>query len=618
MAFQGFLKQSTAIDILLGPFLDETNGKDAETGLTIEDEHVRLSKNGENMVPKNEATDAVHDEIGYYNCPLDATDTATVGQLTITCHMAGALPVRLDYHIVEEAVYDAMYGGSAAGPLQSTTAARKLDVNADGEAGLDLDNTSGTLDAAQFGGDFLTAAKIADGAFVAANFAANSLDDKGNWNTVTPDAAGVAPTATEIVDEWETQAALDPTGFKVNVMEVNGTGQTAGDVIVACATATGFATAAHIADIEGTGFAKDTHSLVNIHQLTDTIDGNVSTIVTTTGTILTDTNELQTNQGAWLTATGFATPTNITAGTITTVTNVTNAATNGDLTATMKASVNAEADTAIETYHLDHLLAVNYDPASKPGVGTALLNELIENNAGVSRYTAAALAQGPGGGNVTVGDYTAAALAKFTTVDTGETSAVAGSVAKIAQGAAGGNVTVEDFTQAALAKFADTDTGETTVASGSVSSLSRATWTNASGDDVSTSTATTISVRRGDDWTITIEGMGNISARTKLWFGAKADYDDADSAAIVKVEESIGLQIIAGASPTAAGNATITVDDAAAGDITVTIKAVETLKTSITTNARWDVQWQEADTDGAESVAGGLFKITGDVVRGIG
>lgn len=32
-----------------------------------------------------------------------------------------------------------------------------------------------------------------------------------------------------------------------------------------------------------------------------------------------DTNELQTNQGAWATATGFATPTNITAGTITTI-----------------------------------------------------------------------------------------------------------------------------------------------------------------------------------------------------------------------------------------------------------------------------------------------------------
>ena len=40
----------------------------------------------------------------------------------------------------------------------------------------------GTMDAAAFGADFLTSAKIADGAFVAANFAASSLDGKGNWN----------------------------------------------------------------------------------------------------------------------------------------------------------------------------------------------------------------------------------------------------------------------------------------------------------------------------------------------------------------------------------------------------------------------------------------------------
>tara|TARA_R110002126_G_scaffold291482_1_gene453133 strand:- start:676 stop:1611 length:936 start_codon:yes stop_codon:yes gene_type:complete len=49
----------------------------------------------------------------------------------------------------------------------------------------------------------------------------------------------------------------------------------------------------------------------------DVIDGIVDTI-------LVDTNDLQTNQGAWATATGFATPTNITAGTITTCTNLTN------------------------------------------------------------------------------------------------------------------------------------------------------------------------------------------------------------------------------------------------------------------------------------------------------
>lgn len=51
-------------------------------------------------------------------------------------------------------------------------------------------------------------------------------------------------------------------------------------------------------------------------------------------------------------------------------------------------AVQAAAAAALVAIHLDHLLAVDYDPASKPGVGTALLNELVENNGGVSRLLA--------------------------------------------------------------------------------------------------------------------------------------------------------------------------------------------------------------------------------------
>lgn len=44
----------------------------------------------------------------------------------------------------------------------------------------------------------------------------------------------------------------------------------------------------------------------------------------------------------------------------------------------------SDVATALRAIHLDHLFAVEYDPASKPGVGTALLNETIWNNSGVS------------------------------------------------------------------------------------------------------------------------------------------------------------------------------------------------------------------------------------------
>lgn len=77
-----------------------------------------------------------------------------------------------------------------------------------------------------------------------------------------------------------------------------------------------------------------------------------------------------------------------------------------DLNDLSAAQVNTEVDTALADIHLDHLLAVDYNPASKPGVATALLNELIENDAGVSRYTANALEQAPAGGGGTA-DWTA-------------------------------------------------------------------------------------------------------------------------------------------------------------------------------------------------------------------
>ena len=62
-----------------------------------------------------------------------------------------------------------------------------------------------------------------------------------------------------------------------------------------------------------------------------------------------------------------------------------------------QAQVNTEVDNSMATYHLDHLLHTAYDPASKPGAADALLNELIENDGGVSRYTQNALEQAPSG-----------------------------------------------------------------------------------------------------------------------------------------------------------------------------------------------------------------------------
>lgn len=114
MALAGYLKQSTAVTVKVGPFVDATDGSTAETALTISQADVRLSKNGGNMAQKNESTALVHDEIGMYDCLFDTTDTNTLGILTLNVHEAGALPVRADYLILSAAAYAAHVGDTIA------------------------------------------------------------------------------------------------------------------------------------------------------------------------------------------------------------------------------------------------------------------------------------------------------------------------------------------------------------------------------------------------------------------------------------------------------------------------------------------------------------------------
>ena len=135
-----YLKQSTASQsVLIGPFVDDTDGATAETGLTIANTDIRLSKNGGNLAAKTSGG-GTHDEAGWYTITLDATDTNTVGRLQLHVKVAGALMVHHEFQVLEEAVYDAMYATNAAGPLQSTTAGRTLDVTATGAAGIDWGN----------------------------------------------------------------------------------------------------------------------------------------------------------------------------------------------------------------------------------------------------------------------------------------------------------------------------------------------------------------------------------------------------------------------------------------------------------------------------------------------
>jgi hypothetical protein len=155
-----FLKQSTARTVPFGPFLDDTDGKTAETALTLSQADIRLSKNGGAFAQTNNSAGATHLENGHYGVPLDTTDTNTAGWLRVAVHETGALPVWQDFLVLPAAVYDALItnaGGLLVTLLDGSLTAAKIATDAITAAKIQ----DGALTAGKLAGDAITAAKVA-------------------------------------------------------------------------------------------------------------------------------------------------------------------------------------------------------------------------------------------------------------------------------------------------------------------------------------------------------------------------------------------------------------------------------------------------------------------------
>lgn len=105
-----YLKQSTAFTFRAGPFVDSTDGVTAETGLTIAQADIQISKAGGAFAQTSASPTTTHDADGWYQCPLTTTDTGTVGALTVQIAMSGALPVWHDFMVLPANVYDSLMG----------------------------------------------------------------------------------------------------------------------------------------------------------------------------------------------------------------------------------------------------------------------------------------------------------------------------------------------------------------------------------------------------------------------------------------------------------------------------------------------------------------------------
>lgn len=184
-----FLKQSTSVTIVLGPFVDDTDGKTAETALTITQTDIRLSKNAGVYAQKNDTGSATHMENGHYAVTLNTTDTNTLGHLRIAVNETGALPVWRDYLILPANIYDSLLNTD------------KLQVHA-----VEIDNNlitaaaiaTGAIDADALAAD--AAAELADAIWdealtghLTAGSTGDALNDAGGaaadpWTTTLPGA----------------------------------------------------------------------------------------------------------------------------------------------------------------------------------------------------------------------------------------------------------------------------------------------------------------------------------------------------------------------------------------------------------------------------------------------
>ena len=204
-----FLRQSTIQTIRFGPFLDSTDGVTEEEALTITQALRRLSQDGGDFAQSGTVGNATHDENGWYFVDLSAADTDTVGELILyvqdpTTH----LPVWMRWMVVEENVYDAIYGAAAG--IGTDVAAILVDTGTTIPGTIttlqaDTDDIQTRLPAALVGGAMdsdvsavqtgaITAAAIATDAIGAAELAADAVAEIADAVWDEPKAGHVGAT----------------------------------------------------------------------------------------------------------------------------------------------------------------------------------------------------------------------------------------------------------------------------------------------------------------------------------------------------------------------------------------------------------------------------------------
>lgn len=105
------LRLSTANQVMvIGPFLNSTDGVTPMTGLTIANTDIKLYKHNNAAAASKNNGGGANAAGGWYNIALDDTDTNTIGRMQLSCQMAGCLPVWHELAVHNAVWYDTAHG----------------------------------------------------------------------------------------------------------------------------------------------------------------------------------------------------------------------------------------------------------------------------------------------------------------------------------------------------------------------------------------------------------------------------------------------------------------------------------------------------------------------------
>ena len=310
--------------------------------------------------------------------------------------------------------------------------------------------------------------------------------------------------------------------------------------------------------------------------------------------------------------------------TIPTVTNLTNAPTSGDFTATMKSSLNASTPASVGSVTANvntnanstetaikaktDLIATNSmdSPNSVTAHGdvTSIYGKLPANNIADETVLAAAIAALPSASSNATATAAAILATPANKLATNSDGSVNGSF-----GSGTVNANVTEWLGHAV--HVDSGNNPQTVP------VFEPVFVVPPPVAAASQSPATISALRGDSFSMQLPQMGNLTGWTKLYFTAKNSVNDADSAAVLQIVLNAsggtnGLMVLNGATASDPTQASLTITDVTNGYVMLTITNTVMAQMPVA-KLVWDCQWDYSGGD--ETPINGTFIISADVTR---